>query len=120
MNKAEMIPCDHVIAKLWEYVDGELNEEQAEKVRAHLDVCSRCFPQYNFQRAYKEFIRCSGEQPLPPGLRRRIFEAILAEESGQPLMNGVSADPGGDDGVLNRVRATFARLFGGGDRSPPA
>jgi anti-sigma factor (TIGR02949 family) len=119
MKEAEMVPCDHVIAKLWEYVDGELGEEQAEKIRAHLEICGRCFPQYNFQRAYKEFIRRSGEQPLPPGLRRRVFEAILAEESGQPLSNGASADPEAEEGMLDRVRATFARLFGGGDRNPP-
>jgi anti-sigma factor (TIGR02949 family) len=119
MNEPEVIPCDQVIAKLWEYLDGELSEDQAEKVRAHLDICGRCFPQYNFQRAYKEFIRRSGEQPLPPGLRRRVFEAILAEESGQPVANGASERAELDSGVMNRVRATFARLFGGGDRSPP-
>ncbi len=108
MNGAEMIPCDHVIAKLWEYIDGELTEELAAKVRAHLEICNRCFPQYDFQRTYKEFIRRCGEEPLPPGLRRRVFEAILAEESREPLPDGSS------EGALDRVKATFNRLFGGG------
>jgi anti-sigma factor (TIGR02949 family) len=114
MNEAQMIPCDQVIAKLWEFVDGELNEEQAETVRAHLDICGRCFPQYNFQRAYKEFIRRSRDQPLPQGLRRRVFEAILAEESGQPLEDSASEHPASGRGVIDRLRGTIARLLGGG------
>ncbi len=109
MNQAEMIPCDHVISKLWEYIDGELTEEQAAKVRAHLEICNRCFPQYNFQRAYKEFVRRSAQQPIPSGLRRRVFEAILEEESGEPLPNG-----GAPEGVFDRLKTTFNRLFGGG------
>jgi anti-sigma factor (TIGR02949 family) len=108
MSQVEMIPCDQVLAKLWEYMDGELTEEHAARVRAHLDICGRCFPQYNFQRAYREFIRRSAEQPLPPGLRRRVFEAILAEEAGQPLPNG------GPAGFLTRMKSTFGRLFRGG------
>lgn len=111
MNGAEMIPCDHVIAKLWEYIDGELTEELTAKVRAHLEICNRCFPQYDFQRAYKEFLQRCGEQPVPPGLRRRVFEAILAEEGGEPLPNG-----GAPEGVLDRLKARFDRLFGGGSQ----
>jgi anti-sigma factor (TIGR02949 family) len=110
MNEAEMIPCDHVIAKLWEYIDGELTEEHAARIRAHLDMCARCFPQYNFQRAYKEFLRRTAERPIPPGVRRRVFEAILAEESGQPLGNGPAATR---PGVLDRLKSSLERIFGG-------
>jgi anti-sigma factor (TIGR02949 family) len=80
MNRPEMIPCDQVIARLWQYVDGELNEESSARIRDHLEICSRCFPQYDFQRAYKEFALRSGRRPVPPLLRRRVFEAILQEE----------------------------------------
>lgn len=81
MSDAERIPCDRVITRLWEYVDGELPEERAAEVREHLDVCARCFPQYDFQRAYREFLRHCAEQPVPPGLRKRVFERILAESA---------------------------------------
>lgn len=106
MNRPEMVPCDHVIARLWEYIDGELNEESAARVRAHLDICSRCFPQYDFQRAFKEFTRRSAQKPMPPELRRRVFEAILAEEAGQPLPRTAAA------GLLGRLRARMGRLLG--------
>ena len=84
MNDPSMIPCDHVIARLWEYIDGELTEEQAAQVQAHLEICNRCFPQYDFQRAYRIFLRRTAQQPVPPGLRRRVFETILAEGAGDP------------------------------------
>ena len=104
MNKPEMIPCDHVIARLWEYIDGELTEESAAKVRAHLDVCSRCFPQYDFQRAYKEFARRSAKQPMPLELRRRVFEAILEEA-------GASASPRWGPEIMARIGASLTRIF---------
>jgi anti-sigma factor (TIGR02949 family) len=109
MNRPEMIPCDHVIARLWEYIDGELNEESAAEVRAHLDICSRCFPQYDFQRAFKEFTRRSAQKPMPPSLRRRVFEAIIAEEAGQPLPGTVPV------GLLHRLRARMGRLLSRND-----
>jgi anti-sigma factor (TIGR02949 family) len=98
MSEAEMLPCDQVIARLWEYVDGELTEARAEEVRAHLEVCSRCFPQYDFQRAYRVFLRRCAEQPVPPELRQRVFRTLL-EESGR------------EEKVPGGLRVLLARLF---------
>jgi anti-sigma factor (TIGR02949 family) len=106
MNRPEMIPCDHVIAKLWEYIDGELTEESAAQVREHLDICSRCFPQYDFQRAFKEFTHRSAQKPTPPELRRRVFEAIIAEEAGQPLPKTAPV------ALFGRLRVGIGRLLG--------
>lgn len=103
MNGAEMIPCDQVIARLWEYVDDELRPENAAAVRAHLEICSRCFPQYDFQRAYKEFVHRRARQPLPPALRRRVFEAILEEMAASPAP--------GAQGITGRARAFLKGLL---------
>lgn len=84
MSDVERIPCDRVIARLWEYIDGELADAGAEEIRAHLEVCANCFPQYDFQRAYLTFLRRCGEQPVPPGLRQRVFRCILEEEARRP------------------------------------
>jgi anti-sigma factor (TIGR02949 family) len=80
MSDPMMIPCDQVIARLWEYIDGELEPSRAAEVSAHLKLCERCFPQYDYQRAYREFIRRTRGEAVPSGLRRRIFEMILAQE----------------------------------------
>lgn len=81
MSTPEIIPCDHVIARLWEYIDGEISEESAVLIRAHLDVCAHCFPQYNFQRAFVEFVHVHGATPIPPALRHRVFETLLREDA---------------------------------------
>lgn len=99
-----MIPCDHVIAQLWEYLDGDLNGADAAHVQRHLDVCARCFPGYDFRRAYLEFMRrCSTE--TPPALRQRVFVSILVEQRVRPHM-GV-----GPGGVWRRAKRTLHSIL---------
>lgn len=75
-----MIPCDQVIAKLWEYLDEELAAGDAARIQAHLDACSHCYPHYDFERTYLLFVQRTKEQSIPPGLRSRVFEMILEED----------------------------------------
>jgi anti-sigma factor (TIGR02949 family) len=108
MNDEMMIPCDHVIAQLWEYVDGSLDELRSEQVRRHLEMCARCFPEYDFRRAYLKFMRrCSTEQ-VPAELRRRVFEAILEEERKVEMATGTAASRG----LLEQTRRTLRRFLG--------
>ena len=72
--------CRHALAELWAYIDRELDAPTAEQVRAHLDRCSHCFPQYDFQRAFCQFLALHCSQQAPPELRRRIFMQLLEEE----------------------------------------
>lgn len=76
------VPCDEVITRLWEYIDHALAAEPGVEngICAHLEACSHCFPQYDFQRAYVTFIRRTRCEDVPAALRRRIFEMILEEE----------------------------------------
>lgn len=81
MKDPKMMSCHDVIAQLWEYIDDELTPERMQRIRDHLDVCSRCFPQYDFQRAFVTMLKRREWQPVPPDLRRRVFERILAESA---------------------------------------
>lgn len=108
MNDEMMIPCDHVIAKLWEYVDGDLDELRSDQVRRHLDACARCFPEYDFRRAYLTFMRRCSSQEVPQELRRRIFAAILEEEA----ENGSGGGPYPGWTRLGRARDALRRLMG--------
>jgi anti-sigma factor (TIGR02949 family) len=110
MNEERMIPCDHVIAQLWEYLDGDLDELRSEQVRRHLDVCARCFPEYDFRRAYLKFMRRCSTQQVPAELRRRVFETILEEERKVELAVGASTGTG----VMERARHTLRRILGRG------
>lgn len=107
MNDGTMIPCDQVVAKLWEYLDRELSAEASAEVERHLEVCRRCFPQYDFQRAYRDYLRQVQRESVPPELRQRIFEALLAEETAAAGGNPAkSANPAGG------IRSFLRRLLG--------
>ncbi len=60
MNDDVMIPCEHVIEKLWEYLDLGPEATDADRITRHLEMCNRCFPEYDFRRAYLEMIGLDG------------------------------------------------------------
>lgn len=75
-----MIPCEDALARLWEFLDGELSLEERDQVRRHLEVCRRCYPHYDFQRAYRRYVRRLAERErAPEECRRRLFQALLEE-----------------------------------------
>jgi mycothiol system anti-sigma-R factor len=76
------IDCGGVMGQLYEYLDEEIEcPETAEKIRKHLELCKRCYPRYNFEKAFLRFVSDQGRTSAPPELRRRIFMNILEEES---------------------------------------
>lgn len=82
MKSMGMISCEDALAHLWEFLDGELPPEDEAAVKKHLDVCNRCYPHYDFQRAYFEYVRrVRGREHAPPSLRRELFRKILEQES---------------------------------------
>lgn len=82
MESMGMVRCEDALARLWEFLDGELPPSDETAVKKHLDICNRCYPQYDFQRAYFEYARRVREREhAPPSLRRRLFERILEQEA---------------------------------------
>ncbi len=78
-----MIRCEEAMARLWEFLDGELEDVEEAAVRKHLEVCHRCYPKYDFQRAYFEYMRRTsrhGEGSVE--LRRELFQKLLEQEAG--------------------------------------
>jgi anti-sigma factor (TIGR02949 family) len=76
-----MVDCQHVMKQLWEYVDGELPEEQVAALREHLAVCARCSPQYRFQLQFLRLLVRAASVPGPrPEFRRRLMTALSEAE----------------------------------------
>lgn len=73
------LTCRQVVELLWEYIDAELTPEMATRIRTHLDACAKCYPHYEFQRAFVEFVRRHGTEVAPVSLRQKIFAAIEAD-----------------------------------------
>ena len=81
MSANGVIGCEEVLARLWEFLDGELTPENEEAVRRHLALCGQCYPQYDFQRAYLAYVRKLREREHAPAtFRRRLFEKLLEQE----------------------------------------
>jgi anti-sigma factor (TIGR02949 family) len=77
--KHDSIPCELVMQRLWAFIDGELDTASEAEVREHLAMCGRCYPRYDFQRAYFRLMQRVASKPESPELRSRVFRALLAE-----------------------------------------
>jgi anti-sigma factor (TIGR02949 family) len=77
--------CSDVAERLWEFLDAELPAASSREVEQHLARCQQCYPLFDFQRAYRDFMRRHADCPVPPGLRSRVFRALLECEAGRKL-----------------------------------
>lgn len=78
---SDSLSCRQAVERLWAYIDGELPADESERVHEHLAVCQECYPHYDFQKAFLEFVNRHSSAPVPAGLRRRVFLRLLAEEA---------------------------------------
>jgi mycothiol system anti-sigma-R factor len=76
------IPCDHVAEELWNYLDDEIDDPVIRRIDAHLEICARCFPEYDYRRSFLALLDRHAEDPIPPRLRRWVFESLLAIDAG--------------------------------------
>lgn len=76
----EMLDCDAVMRQLWDYLDGELTPDTEAAIRAHLDVCKRCHPQYSFERAFQNALTATRRShSRPESLKTRVLGMLRAE-----------------------------------------
>ena len=70
-------PCLDVLDKVYEFLNGELTEEEAAHVRVHLELCPPCLQQYAMENAVKRLLNrsCCQEQ-APAALRIQIVARI--------------------------------------------
>lgn len=75
-----MLDCDSVMRQLWDYLDGELTEDRMEAIRAHLEMCSRCMPQLEFEQSFLKAVALARrEHSDPGGLAQKVRLALQAK-----------------------------------------
>ena len=80
MGDMEMLDCDTVMRQLWDYLDEELTADRMAAIRAHLSMCARCFPQFEFERSFLDALaRAQVEPSNTDALRARVADALRAE-----------------------------------------
>jgi mycothiol system anti-sigma-R factor len=73
-------PCQEAIATLYYFLDGELTPDRREQIQRHLDECSPCFDVFGFEAELKVLIARKCRDEVPESLRRRVAEALRAED----------------------------------------
>jgi mycothiol system anti-sigma-R factor len=73
--------CEESLARVYEYLDGELDASQNDAVRRHLEKCRRCYPYFDFERMFLDYVHEVGAgEEARPGLLERV-RGLLARES---------------------------------------
>lgn len=70
--------CDEALERLYEFLDGELNEDVERAIQQHLAACARCEPQFAHERVFLQFIaKRSHLEHAPPELRKRLLRELM-------------------------------------------
>ena len=74
---APMLDCESVMRQLWDYLDAELTPERMEEIRMHIEMCKRCYPQYQFERSFLDAVAARGRTHSDPErLRANLLAAL--------------------------------------------
>jgi anti-sigma factor (TIGR02949 family) len=77
-----MITCDEASARLFEFLDGELDDILEEEVRRHLEVCKACCPRAQFEKHFLEALRRSRNDGQASSILKKWVLQALAEDEG--------------------------------------
>lgn len=73
----ERMGCKECLEKLDPYLDRELEPEEFEEVRVHLDRCRGCGSEFVVERVFLDQLRGSATSAVaPPGVRERLVLRI--------------------------------------------
>ncbi len=92
--------CREVLARLYEYLDGELDAAGSEQMRVHLDECRPCLSRFEFERLFHEYVQARVPRPKA----REEFKAGLLARIRAEGREGLS----GSGGSVVRLMPRFA------------
>lgn len=78
MAHTHTIDCREALAKLYDYIDGELDSADRDAFQAHLEACRPCLSYYEFERFFTEFVKRNAPQPC---VREEFKSRLLARLS---------------------------------------
>lgn len=73
------VSCEEALSRVYEYLDGELEREMQERIHRHLEICRRCYPCFDFERLFLDYVREKGaaaehRERLEQRVRRMLDE----------------------------------------------
>lgn len=74
------IDCRTAVARLWDFLDDELDAIRLAEVEAHVALCARCGEHYRFARAFLDAIADSWQAiPDTTQLRERVLDTLTRQ-----------------------------------------
>ena len=97
------LSCREAAERVYEWLDGELEPDMADRVGTHLQTCARCYPFLRFETSFREAVtraaaHARSETPTPAGLEARILESLAEAGFGTPSPPGPDGEEGAGDG----------------------
>ena len=78
-GKPHEVPCTEVLALVYSYLDGEMEDASCTEIREHLDECGPCLREYGLEEAVKRLVhKHCGHEPVPSDLRQKVLTRIEA------------------------------------------
>lgn len=85
MNVHEDAHCQQLLARLNDYIDGDLDSDLCRLLEAHLDSCSNCTIVLNTLEKTIELCKLEGEKTtLPDETRQRLMNQLFPNGQDQP------------------------------------
>lgn len=72
--------CLGAVAELFNYLDGELDDDRRSAIQGHLDSCGPCLEAFDFHAELRTLIGQKCRSQLPDGLKDRVLDALRALE----------------------------------------
>lgn len=78
-DQRDEVTCEDCARNLYEFLDGELEPRLYEQIRRHLEICRRCYPVFNFERAFLDYLNDRGVKPQHSHELESRLNALLKE-----------------------------------------
>ena len=77
-DDASLDDCEHVLERVHEFLDNELDDASGDAIRQHLSDCEPCLDAFDVEQAVKSLVhRKCGNETAPSHLRAKIITQMI-------------------------------------------
>jgi mycothiol system anti-sigma-R factor len=81
-GKPHEVPCSEVLARVYTYIDHEMEDASYAQIRQHLEECGPCLREFGLEEVVKRLVHKScGHDVVPEELRKKVLARISAVRS---------------------------------------
>jgi anti-sigma factor (TIGR02949 family) len=76
-DDASLDDCEHVLERVSEFLDNEIDAATGDAIRQHLAMCEPCLERFDVEAEIKSLVhRCCGGDVAPTHLRAKIVSQL--------------------------------------------